>query len=357
MSPPSASTTWLGDRTPRRRTPLVLVAGFLVAAASAPMLADAVTILPSSGSWLFTATQALLLLVLATNWATIASVLGRLDLGHAVFVGVGAYASGGILIGLGWSPIVAMATAGAAAAVIGAAVGAMFLRLTPHLFAIATFALLILVREAVRLLEPVTRGAQGLALPPAMEPTALYLLVLAVLAVALGLSWALRGDPSRWGSDLTAGFGHRLVVYTSVAASSGLAGALWASQRLFIDPNNAFQALRSFDMAFAAIIGGIGTIIGPLVGGALVFVSREAWPVVAASWHAATEVVVLIMVVLRRPSGLVRGRSGAGERLFGVASRLVPPSRSRTGFSPPQPPRIRLPAPDPSGGGRDSRVE
>lgn len=308
-----------------------LAAGSVVMllAVLAPVIADTAPFLPSSGSWLFTATQALFLMTLATNWATVAAVLGRLDLGHAVFVGAGAYAAGGLLITTGTPPLIAVLVGGLAAGALGAAMGAATLRLAPHLFAVATFALLILVREAVRLAEPVTRGAQGLALPPELSPVSLYWLTLVVVATSLALSWSLRTG-QRPGTDeggRTDAHGWRLGAYTAVAASTGLVGALWAIQRLFIDPNNAFQALRTFDMAIAAVVGGLGSITGPLVGATALFTAREAAPVAAASWQPLIEVAVLVVVVLARPEGLVRGPLPIGERLFGVAAGGTPPRR------------------------------
>ncbi|CAN5440553.1 hypothetical protein BH23ACT9_BH23ACT9_34280 [soil metagenome] len=302
----------------------VWVAG--AAAFAAPAVADALSFLPPAAGWLFSATQVLALLALATAWSTVADVLGRLDLGHAVFIGVGAYTCGGAVIALGWPPAAAPLAGAAGAALLGAVAGALLLRLPAPAFSLATFGLLVLVRELVRSATPLTRGPQGLALPATLGQIVLYRGMLVGCLAALALGWALR----RRRREVAASVSGRIAAYAATTAVSGLVGGLWAAQRLFVNPDNAFAAMWTFDMAWAAALGGIGTPVGPLAGGAALLAIREVWPVGVTSWRPVLEGVLLIAGVLLLPGGLL-GRRGGDGPMWTLLGR------------PPSPPPARMP--------------
>ncbi|HUG83779.1 MAG TPA: hypothetical protein VMM13_04395, partial [Euzebya sp.] len=203
----------------RRRTwwPVAVVA---LVAVAAPALGDAVPFLPPASGWLFAATQALAMLALALTWGTIADVHGRVDLGHAVFVGVGAYTCGGALIALGWPAVASLIAGAAGAALLGGATGALLLRLPAPAFSLATFGLLLLTRELVRSATPLTRGPEGLALPVTLGQAAVYQGMLAACIAALALATALRHRRLKVG----AGRIGQAAAYTCLTAVSGLVG-------------------------------------------------------------------------------------------------------------------------------------
>ncbi|MBA2318114.1 MAG: branched-chain amino acid ABC transporter permease [Euzebyales bacterium] len=320
-----------GLRAVARRGRLVM-AGLVLAGAcaGAPIAADHATWIPPASTWLFTATQLLALAALATAWGTIRTQLDRVDLGHALYVGIGAYVAGAALGTLSWSPPAAVGFAALAASAVGTAAGVVARRLPAPAFALTTVALLVAGRELVRTATPLTRGPQGLALPPVVTPRALYEATLAILLVTIiGAVVAARTRPGH--PSAAAPTRRRCMTVCALAgAASGSVGALWASQQLFIDADSAFSLARSFDVVWAALVGG-PTIWGPMVGAGLLIGVREAWPVGAVTWRPLAEAAVVLLVALHLPAGVTRLRPGtkirpprSGERpdqLAGPAAR------------------------------------
>jgi branched-chain amino acid transport system permease protein len=285
-------------------------------AAIAPAAADRAASLPPASSWLFPATQLLALAALATAWGVIRTQLGRADLGHAVYVGIGAYTTGSVVHAPGWSMPVAVIAAALAAGAIGAAAGGAARRLSAPTFALVTLALLVACRELVRTATPLTGGPQGLVLPPVVSLPVLYQATLVIfLLTILGAVLSARRPVEPYVRPTR----RRCTAVGALAgAASGSVGALWASQRLFIDADNAFSLARSFDVVWAASVGGLA-LFGPVLGAGLLIGLREVWPVGLLAWRPVVEAATLLLVVLHLPGGVTR-LSGppAREGLTGV---------------------------------------
>jgi branched-chain amino acid transport system permease protein len=270
-----------------------------------------------NNSTLFSMTQMLMLVTLASNWNFISGLTGYVDFGHAAFFGLGAYSTGILMTKAGWPffPTLAVGalTAGLAAVIIG--------RATMHLkgpyFSIAMLGTFAALREIVRVARPLTGGGPGLSLPPYLNRPLFYYLALiqAVLIVALyrwlrgtefgAMMLAIRenerGAEMRGISTLLI----KLTAFALAAVSTGLVGGMWAYQNTFIDPDIVFLDSRTIEMALASVVGGLGTIVGPVVGGGVLYWMRDIVWANFLQWHLIIEGTILIAVVLAMPNGIM----------------------------------------------------
>ncbi|HUH07280.1 MAG TPA: ATP-binding cassette domain-containing protein [Egibacteraceae bacterium] len=298
-------------------------AALAVAVVAAPIAVSAAAGERGGAMWLAIAAQALLLAVVASSWNIVGGYLGSVDIGHAAYFGLGAYGTGVAMASLGWGLPGALATGAVLAAAVAAGAGAAVLRLHGATFAIATLGVLVVVREIVRVAAPLTGGGRGLTLPPP-DPDAFYYAAAALFALAVALSRWLR-SPALWpllvamrdDEQATAARGvptmaWKSAVFAAAAAVTGTAGGLWAYHSTFIDPDLAFADAVSVDMITAVLLGGVGTVAGPIVGSAILYGGRWLlWPQ-SAPYHVLLQGLVLIAVVRWMPRGVVGGLAGKG---------------------------------------------
>jgi len=246
---------------------------------------------------------------------------GQISLGQAGFFGVGAYASA-LLLKYAHLPFLLTALVGAVVAgALGALVGYAALRLKGHYLAIATLAFGAIV---FGLLEQFafTGGANGLlGIPPVSlfglrfsTPRQIYWVVwvitAAVFVAALSLQHSRAGRVLRAIRDdevAAASLGipvglWKIRIFTLTAALAGLAGALYASYLGALIPN-AFGVLTSMDLLLMAVVGGLGSIPGTILGVATFTILPEfgrRWE----EYRLAAYGVVLVLLVLLFPGGL-----------------------------------------------------
>jgi branched-chain amino acid transport system permease protein len=305
--------------TPRRLLQLVLV----VVALAYPLL--------TADSPVYGRLGALVLLAAigASAWNIVGGYAGQVSVGHAVFFGVGAYASVTAYVHLGLPPIVG-APAGMALSVAAAAIiGVPTLRLSGHYFSMATIA----VAELVRVLSSTfdfLGGAQGLggpAMPRSVfdlsfvSATPYYYVFLAVLAGLLGLTWRIERnrmgfylraikDSERAARSLGVAAGrYKLYAYMLSAAFTSLAGSLYLCMFGFVDPESGFGILISVKMLVMAALGGAGQLFGPLVGALILVPLEELSNSYLGGQGAGLTFVVygaIILIIARfLPSGLL----------------------------------------------------
>jgi branched-chain amino acid transport system permease protein len=239
------------------------------------------------------AVRLLLFALLGVAWNVMGGFAGQFSFGHAAYFGLGAYTSAYLLVEHGVSPWVGMAAGALVAAAFGVLTGFLSFRyrLRGAYFALATFAFAEMLRLIFTKLEPV-EAARGLRVPldaegglaqlqfPAGDP-AYFWIILALLAGALlvvillmrsragAYIRALREDEQ---AAEAAGVNVMRYKLLAVAVSAGLtsvAGAFYVQFFFFINPELAFGAAVSVQILLPAIIGGVGTIWGPAVGGVL----------------------------------------------------------------------------------------
>jgi len=288
-----------------------------------------------TNSMLFNFTQMFMLIIVASSWNLTGGFTGYVDFGHGVWFGIGAYGTGVLMSKLGWPFPVAVIGAIAITVFAALLIGGPILRLRGPYFSIAMLATFVAVREIVRIVKPITGGGIGLTLPPYLNrPLFFYItLILAVLVVAF--TWWLRRTQfgltliaireDEIGADMR-GINttlHKITVFGLSAAITGLVGALWAYQNTFIDPDIVFVDSRTMDVIIAVILGGLGTVAGPVIGAVVLFWARDIIWANFLQFHLIVQGIVLIAIVLWVPEGIVgtfSDRSG-GTTLGRLMSR------------------------------------
>lgn len=222
----------------------------------------------------------LLWVVIGAAWNIFAGYTGQVSFGHAAFFGTGAYTAGLLSQHLHLSAWWGLALGPLAAVAVGVPFGAICFPLRGAYFALASLALTEILRHAATIAEPVTGGMVGIMIMPTfVSKVPYYYIALATAAATLGtLAVIVR---SRWGyyfvsiredPDAAESLGINTTAYKtlSLAVSSfwtGLAGALYLNYMGFIDPTVVFSLGDISIMAIlVAIVGGVGTLYGPVVG-------------------------------------------------------------------------------------------
>jgi branched-chain amino acid transport system permease protein len=259
---------------------------------------------------------ALVSVALAQSYDWVGGHLGYMNLGHAAFFGLGAYAAG-ILLTKAFPAGAAFAAAAAVPAIFAAAIGFPFFRLRGAYFALATFGLVALMELVANNLEKVTGGALGLSLPPGNRLVPAYYLTLAlVTALVGGTLWVSR---SRYGlamrsiqedEEAAGSFGiHALKVKCAVlmvsAGVAGLTGGIYAWYITFLTPPAVFGLDRALSPVVMAMLGGSGTVVGPFLGAGFVNVLEEVLRVKVGAYVLTSYGAILILVGLFLPNGIV----------------------------------------------------
>ncbi len=270
-----------------------------------------------TNSLLFSFTQMFMLITLASSWNLTGGFTGYVDFGHVVWFGIGAYATGVLMTKVGWSFPFAVGGAIGVTLIAALLIGAPTLRLKGGYFSIAMLATVVAVRETVRIVKPVTGGGIGLTLPPYLNrPLFFYVtLVLAVLVVLL--TWWLRRTQfgltliaireDEVGADMR-GINttlHKITIFGLSAAIAGLVGALWAYQNTFIDPDIVFVDTRTLNAIIAVILGGLGTVAGPVIGAVVLFWLRDLIWANFLQYHLIFQGTILIAIILWVPEGII----------------------------------------------------
>ena len=281
--------------------------------------------------WLAQLTFVLIYGIVGLGLMLLAGFTGQFSLGHAAFLGVGAYTQG-VLTNLGLPFPLAMLCAAGLAAAVGVVVGLPALRVKGIYLGIATLAFGFIVEEVFARWESVTGGNAGMSVQaPAIfdwtvdSGTGFYFicLVTAVL-VTLGVLNLLRASTGRAfvairDSEISAqSMGIHLARYKTLAfalsaALAGLGGALYAHKIQFLSPDQ-FSLLQSVDLLLLVVIGGLGSVHGAFLGAVfliampqLIALFKDYLPEAtgqAPGLQATVYGVVLIAFVMFEPLGL-----------------------------------------------------
>ena len=300
---------------------------FVVAA-----LVLAALLLPFMGlgpSYLNLAILMLMAAQLGVAWNIIGGYAGQVSLGHAAFFGIGAYTSTLLLLKFGVNPWLGMLAGGLTAALLSLAFGWSCFRLKGHYFAMATIAVAELVQiifteweyagGAVGLTIPMNK--QGLAQMVFAGKAAYYWLALGLLVATLlatlaversFLGYYLRAIKDE--PDAARSIGIDISRYKQVALSlsaffTAMGGSLYAQKELYIDPNSVLSTALSIKMALVSILGGVGTLFGPLLGAVMLTAIEETTRATFGGSGRGTDTIIyaglLIVIAVFYPTGIV----------------------------------------------------
>jgi branched-chain amino acid transport system permease protein len=263
--------------------------------------------------------QAFIVLTLASMWNLLAGYAGLVSVGQQAFVGLGAYFV--LILALhGTSPFAALPVAAIGCGVAALPLWWLVSRLRSGYFAIATWVLAATIMLVIERFSSIG-GGTGMPLPgfAAIDPTLLtaytYWAGLAVTVVAmvaiylllrsrLGLVLtAIRDDEVAARSSGARVALARMLVFVVAGAGCGAAGAVLAISQLQVQPSAVFSVQWTAEMAFATIIGGLGTIEGPIIGTIVYMVLQQTLASYNA-WYLIILGLVAIVVALFARRGL-----------------------------------------------------
>ncbi|WP_020203492.1 MULTISPECIES: branched-chain amino acid ABC transporter permease [Cupriavidus] len=283
---------------------------------------------------------------MASAWNFVCGYVGQLSLGHSVFAGSAGYVTVLLFTGLGLSPWLGMCAGGLAAALLAVCIGYPTFKLKGPYFTLTTIAFAEIVRIWVEntdeFLGIPLKGAQGLVIPPSAGGWAAfqfdgkvpyYYIILAMLVAMLLATLALersrlgyylkaiRGDEAAAQAVGVSTTRYPLIALAISAFMTGLGGAFYAQFFRYINPERNMGLDLSIDAAVMAIVGGQGTIIGPVLGAFVLHPVSELARTYFAGRFLGLDLViyglVLIGAVLYFPKGIV----GALERLLRPRAR------------------------------------
>jgi branched-chain amino acid transport system permease protein len=288
-------------------------------------------LLSPTGYWIRVLTFTLLFAAMAQVWNIIGGLANQTSLGHAAFFGIGAYTSTILVLKFGISPWIGMFAGGLLGGIAALIIAVPTMRLQGHYFALATLAFGEVMRVIANVWSSLTGGPVGLSVPfvpPSIAAYSFkqllphaYIALIALIVVtfifeairrsAMGYRLrAIKENPAAAeviGIDTT-----KVKLQTAVISGVLMAmlGTLYAQVAVFFDPDTVFSAASiSIRVALIAILGGVGTAIGPILGALFIIPVEELMNDLFSSGAAGLSQlifgVILIAVILWRPRGFI----------------------------------------------------
>jgi branched-chain amino acid transport system permease protein len=307
----------------------LVLAAIVLALALFPLLQLAVGGL---NYWLHMLLVLFMYIAMASSWNLLGGYAGYISLGHSAFYGIGGYITGALMTFCSLSPLWSAPLAGLACVVIGVPVGLITLRTRGPAFIISTIALLMLARLALDNTESLG-GADGMSLPlpelPAdLQKLPFYYGMLAVALAAVYTSYRIRHAKLGLGlraiaedevkaeaAGIPTGL-YKIAAFALSALFIAIAGGIWGYYLTYLKPTIFFQILTSAEIVLMAILGGRGTVAGPVIG-AIVLVAADELIVAklgSNELNIAAKGAAMLVVLLAFPDGIV-GTLKARRRL------------------------------------------
>ena len=258
-------------------------------------------------------------MILALSWNMLLKS-GQISFGLAGFFGIGAYASVLLSLKLGIPPLLTILVGGIITGLVAAAMGLIILRLRAMYFAITTLALGEIFRVIIHNLPHFAGGAHGLILPGVIfggDALFTYWLFLAAALFSIGMSYYF--DKSKFHLALTAIrdnettakvrgidiFRYLLIIFTITAGLQGLAGGLYAQSFGFVTPESSFSGDFILLPIAMALLGGIYTTEGPIVGALVLGIISEYLKLYIPYGHLVVYGLIIVIVILFMPHGII----------------------------------------------------
>ncbi len=265
----------------------------------------------------------------ATAWNIFSGYTGYIALGHAAFFGIGSYAIAIMCqdwnIPGGYLPFLLVPLAGLIAAIFSVPLGWIALRTRRHTFVVITIAIFFIMQPMAFNLRSITNGSIGISLPIPTDWSGtffnmpFYYTALAILVLALATSWWIRN--SKYGLGLLAirddedralGLGvktgpYKLTAFVISAFFVGMVGALHAYFVESLFPAFAFDPLFDIAVALMGFLGGMGTLVGPVLG-ALIVEPAQQYFIMRFSQNDLYLIVygaMFLLIILLLPQGIV----------------------------------------------------
>jgi branched-chain amino acid transport system permease protein len=290
--------------------------------------------------------RVLLFAFIGVAWYLMGGYAKQLSLGHAAYFGLGAYTSSILLIDYDVSPWIGMLAGGVVAALASLPIGALCFRLRGPYFAIATIATAQVLMLLFLKFRDFAWGAEGTTMPNLGDAPLMmqfdgkapyYYIALALLTLGLAVTWRIERS---WVGYYLVAIGEdedaaeavgvnaariKRDIYMISAFLTALAGTFYVQYIYFIDPNTAFSFSVSVEAALVSIVGGIGTLWGPVLGTVLLDTTSALLQSWLGSGRGGVQLtiysLILMAVILWRPTGLIGLLTDARRRISAGAKR------------------------------------
>ena len=255
--------------------------------------------------------------VLALSWNIISGFTGYTSFGHVAFYGIGAYACAILVADYAWHWLPTLGVGAGVAAVVAVAIGYPVLRLKGPYFAIAMLGAAEGTRVVATVWDSLTHGGLGISLPSAETSFETYYAMLALMVLTVVVAYAVghsrfgvrlnairedEGAAEALGVDATR---YKLAAFVLSAIFPAVAGGIQAYKVLYIDPPAVFFVQITIAMALMSMLGGKGTVIGPIVGAVLLYTVQELTWVNFPTAHLIAYGLFIIVVARFMPRGLM----------------------------------------------------
>lgn len=255
--------------------------------------------------------------ILAMSWDILSGFTGQLSFGHSFFVGLGGYISGMLNIYLHFPIWLSMAMGAVAALCGGLIMGIPALRLRGPYFSVVTLVLPIITFRLVMVYSKYTGGELGIGGVEALSfsQTAnyyyslIFMILTAVLLLVIAKSrWGLIFQAIREDEDAVMETGKntskfKILSFCFSSSLSGLGGAFLVHYLMGISPGAILDLSVTIEIVIAAIVGGMGTIWGPIAGAYFLIISREYLRPLG-EWRMFTFAVLALVLMLYSPQGI-----------------------------------------------------
>ena len=272
----------------------------------------------------------LLFASMSQAWNIIGGYCGQVSFGHSVFFGIGAYGAGMAVVTYGMVPWPGIVVGMILAAVVAVIISYPCFKLSGHYFAIATFAIVEIFNRAFLVWDWVG-GALGLDYPIIKEgignlmwhqsKVGYYYIALVIFVIIFGMVRWLEGHrfgyymrAVREGQETAESLGVnstavKLIAMALSAAMAALCGSFFVQYNLRVDPPMVMSLDMSMKFVLITILGGAGTLVGPLLGASVLIplqeYSRAIWGGLGGGVDLIIFGILIILMVVKQPDGLI----------------------------------------------------
>ncbi len=318
-APPSTRSGWrgigLGTLEDRKRLATIAsLAAVLIVSVLGPFFL--------SGYWVRVITGVFMWITIAQALNIISGYTGYPAFGNVVFFGLGAYATGVLMKLTGMSWMAAVPLGALFCVLFSIVIGFPLLRLRGHYFAVASLAVMEATREIIVNMDSLTGGGNGMILPLMDVDTQVFfnLMYWVMLGVAVSCIVAtFFVVRSRWGYAFKAIRDHeaaaavmgidttryKILAWALSAFFTGLAGGVFAFWFSFIEPKSVFNMDYATRMFIMMLLGGRGTIIGPVIGASVLEIISELVWGRFLELHQMVLGIIIVLVIMFLPKGIV----------------------------------------------------
>lgn len=286
-----------------------------------------------TGFWIRLITYTLMFSILSSSLNIISGFTGYAAFGNMAYFGLGAYSTAVLMNKAGFAFIPALLGAVVVVLVVSVLLGILLLRLKGHYFALGSLGAAEAIKYTIDNLTDLTGGGQGITLPmmkgsPGAVNMAFYFIMFFILICIIILAWrlsqnrlgyalkAIRANEeaaSVMGIDTTR---YKIIAWSLSALFTGITGAVYAYWFSYIDPPTVFDVMWVVKMFVMILIGGAGTVFGPVIGAFILeTISELVWSRFIFL-HLGILGTLIIIIVMFMPSGLINLVTTATDRGF-----------------------------------------